>query len=202
MTPGPGIRRGFDETARAQVAALYWQAFGAKLGPVMRPETKALAYVARVMRPDHALSAIGAHGQVLGVVGFKTRDGAFVAGGYRDLAAVYGRFGGLWRLLVLGLLQRDIENSRFLLDGLFVEDAARGTGVGGALIEAICAEAAARGYAEVRLDVVDTNPRARALYERRGFHAVASSRIGPLRHVFGFSQSTVMVRRVAKSSGF
>jgi ribosomal protein S18 acetylase RimI-like enzyme len=109
--------------------------------------------------------------------------------------AVYGP-GALWRAGALWLLSREVDNDRFLLDGLCVDPAARGTGVGTALLVAITEEARARGYRGVRLDVVDTNPRARALYEREGFVALRTVEMGPLRHLFGFARSTTMIRAV------
>jgi len=42
-------------------------------------------------------------------------------------------------------------------------------GVGSALLDAVAREAQARGLKEVRLDVIDSNPRAKALYTRKGF---------------------------------
>jgi RimJ/RimL family protein N-acetyltransferase len=45
--------------------------------------------------------------------------------------------------------------------------------------------------------VIDTNARARALYERLGFAAAGEAQIGPLRHIFGFRSATMMVRPVA-----
>ncbi len=48
------------------------------------------------------------------------------------------------------------------------------------------------GVGEVRLDVIDTNSRARALYERQGFVAGKTQHLGPLRYLFGFSSSAMM----------
>ena len=177
-------------------AKLYWQAFGKKLGRVMGPSSKALAFIERVMRPDHAICAHDADGRLLGVAGFKTMDGALVGGDLSDLRAIYGTFGGTWRGLVMSILERDTENARFLMDGIFVTAEARGKGVGTALLNAVTAEAKTRGYREVRLDVIDSNPRARALYERQGFVAVKSTSIWPLHRLFGFRSATTMVRQV------
>jgi ribosomal protein S18 acetylase RimI-like enzyme len=177
---------------RDQAAGLYWQAFGAKLGRVMGPEARALQLLARIMRGDHAIIAM-AGDQLVGLVGFKTPRGAFASGSFGDLWAVYGP-GCLWRAAMLRLLVREVDNDRFLLDGLCVAPKARGQGVGTALLEAVAIEAQARGYGAVRLDVVDTNPRARALYEREGFRVVNETRMGLLRHVFGFASSATMVR--------
>lgn len=177
---------------RDQAAILYWQAFGAKLGRVMGPEARALRLLARIIRNDHAIVAV-VGGRLVGLVGYKSPRGAFASGTFADLWAVYG-MGGLWRVAVLRLLVRDVDNERFLLDGLCVDPAARGQGVGTALLEAVAVEARKRGYTAVRLDVVDTNPRARALYERQGFSVTRTAQMGLLRHVFGFDSSTTMVR--------
>ena len=96
--------------------------------------------------------------------------------------------------MVLGLLSDGVDNDRFLLDGLCVEATARSRGLGAALLEAICAEAKSRGYTAVRLDVIDTNWRAIALYKRAGFQVTGRQNIGLLRHFFGFTTALTMVR--------
>lgn len=188
------IQCGLPRHLRAEAARLYWQAFGGKLGRVLGPDPTALVFLERVIRADHAIVALGPEGHLLGLAGFKTPQGAFAGGSFAELKAVYGLTGAIWRGMLLRLLGREIDNSRFLIDGICVRREARGQGVGSRLVEAICDEGRARGYAEVRLDVIDTNWRARALYERLGFSVAGTEPIGPLRHVFGFASAIVMVR--------
>lgn len=188
--------KGFANAERPLIAAMYWEAFGQKLGGVMGPDQRATAFIADILDETHALCARDAEGQLLGVAGFKTHQGALVAGGWRDLARHYGWIGSTWRAGLLTLLERDTENRRFLMDGIFVRDAARGQGVGTALLDAICDEARTRGFTAVRLDVIDSNLRAKALYLRQGFEAGEVQRLGLLKHVFGFESATVMTRRV------
>lgn len=188
------IQNGIPDRAMAQAAALYWEAFGQKLGTVMGPKAKGLAYINRVLDPSHAISAVDDAGNLLGIVGFKTYDSALVGGGFSDLMAIYGKVGALWRAGLLALLDRDIENKRFLMDGIFVAPDARGKGVGSALLDAIMIEGRNRGYATIRLDVINTNPRAKALYERHGFHPTKTDRLGLLRHIFHFDSATTMVK--------
>jgi ribosomal protein S18 acetylase RimI-like enzyme len=190
------ISLGLPANLRREAAVIYWQAFGAKLGRVLGPEPKALVFLERALRAEFCMAATSEDGQLLGMAGFKTRRGSFAGGTSQDMRAVYGRIGAAWRLALLWLLERDTEKRRFLLDGICVTTEARGQGVGSALLDAICAEALSRGYSAVRLDVVDTNPRARALYERMGFQAVDTVRIGALRHVFGFAAAVTMVKPI------
>ncbi len=190
------ITLGFTDADRPAIAALYWEAFGQKLGRTMGPRDRALDFFEAVLNPDHAICAHDTDGTLLGVAGFKTSQGALVGGSFADMARVYGYIGAGWRVALLSALERDTENARFLMDGIFVAPHARGRGVGTMLLGAIAAEAGMRGYDEVRLDVIDTNQRARALYEREGFQVVATQSIGWLRHVFGFQSATTMVRRL------
>ncbi|MFG2002030.1 GNAT family N-acetyltransferase [Spirillospora sp. NPDC048911] len=55
------------------------------------------------------------------------------------------------------------------IQGLAVDTAARGAGVGRALIEAACAEAARQGARRITLRVLGWNSEAQRLYERAGF---------------------------------
>lgn len=190
------VEHGFAADQRHAVARLFWQGFGGKLGRVMGPEARAVAFVESLLDPAFGLSAVGEDGELLGIAGFKTADGSFVGGSLADMAKVYGWLGGLWRGVLLELLERDPAPDVLLMDGVVVRADARGMGVGSALLDGIVAEAARRGLSGVRLDVIDSNPRARALYERKGFRATGTSHLGPLRHVFGFEAATTMVRPV------
>lgn len=190
----PRVIRGFPEAQRAQAARLYWEAFGGKLGAVLGPEKRALAFLSSVLRADHCFGALDDEGRLIGVAGFKSPQGAFAGGGFQRLRAAYGLPGALWRSLALWALAHEVDNHRFLIDGIAVTRAARGKGLGHALIEALCAEARARGYDAIRLEVIDTNWRARALYEREGFVATRTEKLGLLSPLFGFRAATTMVR--------
>ena len=190
------LRIGLPLHLRAEAVQLYWQAFGGKLGRVMGPEPLALRFLTRVLRGDHAIVALDAKGALLGMAGFKTPAGSFAGGEMADVLAIYGRFGAAWRLPLLWMLGHEVDNDRFLLDGICVARGARGRGIGSALMQAIEAEAVARGYEQVRLDVIDSNWRAKALYLRLGYAVEKTDDIGLLRFAFGFRSATTMVKRL------
>lgn len=193
--PAPAtIRRGLSPDQRATAARIYWDAFGAKLGTVLGPEAKAQAWLLRVLSAEHCFSALDAGGGLIGIAGFKSPGGSFAGGTSADMRAVYGRFGAAWRMAVLWLLSHEVDNHRFLIDGIAVSRGARGQGVGSALLAALCDEARRRGYASIRLEVIDSNWRARSLYERKGFVATGTERLGLLRPLFGFRAAVTMVR--------
>lgn len=193
--------QGFHESQRHDAAWLFWQAFGGKLGRLLGPEGRALDFLIPVLNPSHCLSVSAPDGTLLGIAGFKTAQGAFVGGTATDLRRVYGTAGLIWRAPLLSLVERKVEPDLLLMDGIAVSTDARGLGIGTALLNAIIAEAETRNLAAVRLDVIDTNPRARALYERRGFVAKGTEDIFPFRWLFGFSTSTRMERPTSSEAG-
>lgn len=188
----PGIR----PHHREQAASGYWQAFGQKLRWPLGPQGKALAFLRSNLDPNYAISAISPDGDFLGVAGFKTSQGAFVGGDFQALSAVYGTLSAVWRGLLISVLERPCEPGTLLMDGVFVAPQSRGLGVGSRLLDAIVDQARAAGLHKVRLDVIDTNPRARALYERHGFVATGEQTLGILKPVFGFSSATTLVKPV------
>ncbi len=189
---GITIRQGFSEAEKSHVAQLFWQAFSAKLGRIMGPDARALQFFNGCLNPNFALLARGEQGQLLGVAGFRTDAGGLVDGSLQDMARVYGWVGGIWRGLLLSLLERKVQPDVFQMDGLFVDASARVLGVGTALLEAVFQEARQRQLDCVQLDVIDINPRARALYERVGFVPISEEETGPLVHIFGLSKATRM----------
>lgn len=190
------IRNGLDPRNKAAAAAIYWQAFGPKLGRLLGPEPRALAYLIRVMRPDHILAAHTTEGALVGIAGFRTAAGAFAIGRFSDLAAIYGWPGAIWRVTALRLIRQDVAPDRFRIDGLAVGTALHGQGIGSQLLTAVMQEATRQGYDRIRLDVVTGNIRARALYERHGFVACGESRPGPIGPLLGFLRATRMERRL------
>lgn len=190
------ISTGFQDHERRIVASLYWQAFGQKLGRSLGPRARALRFFEAVLDPEFALVARSDTGGILGIAGFKTEDGALVGGDLPDLQRVYGWFGGLWRGLVLSVIERDVAADILLMDGICVTEEARGHGIGSALLAAMKTEASKRGKQALRLDVIDSNPRAKALYERQGFIADGVEHTGPFEALFRFRSATRMLWQV------
>lgn len=187
------LRFGLPDDLRPDAARLYWLAFGSKLGGILGPEARALRYLEFTLRGDHAVVALDHRDRLLGIAGFKSPAGSFAGGTLRDMQGAYSVFGAAWRSWLLSRLSRDVDNRRFLIDGICVTPSARSLGIGTALIGALCAEARKRGYPEVRLEVIDSNLRARALYARLGFKVLKTERIGLLAYIFGFRAATTMI---------
>ncbi|WP_095590003.1 GNAT family N-acetyltransferase [Actibacterium ureilyticum] len=186
------IREGLTAAQRDAAAALFWQAFRRKLHLPMWPRHRALVFLKMQISPEHAIVALDRTGQVIGLAGYKTRQGAFVSGGLHDLHKVYGRFGGVWRGALLSVFERELEPGVMMMDGICVDASWRGHGIGSALLDAVKIRARGLNCLRIQLNVVDTNPKARALYLRQGFQVARVEDIWPLHWIYGFRRSDVM----------
>ena len=194
-------QNGLSEALRQEAAALYNQAFGAKLGVAIPAEADRLALLESWLNPDYAIVAV-AGDKLVGIAGYHTPEGSFTAGrqsggqAFRQLVFRLGWIRGTWATAILNLYSREPAPGELLMDGLAVRTDFRRQGIGGRLLDAICDTARAYQFGQVRLDVIDSNPRARVLYERKGFKAVRSDQFPYLRWLLGFGGSTTMILQI------
>ncbi len=195
MSDDISIQLGVPSENIDAATTLYCDAFHEKLTPFLGTKDRAARFLASGLEPSRAFVALRGS-SVVGIAGFKVNGKGLFEPGFGRFAKEYG-----WtapaRVLGLLLVERPERPDYLLMDGIAVSQAVRGKGIGTRLLQAI--EAHARKLKKVagRLDVIDTNPGARRLYERFGFEAIKTTGIGPLKHIFPFQASTEMHKRVA-----
>lgn len=72
------------------------------------------------------------------------------------------------------------------VDGVAVVDEMRGNGIGSRLFDLLERIALKRGIRTISIEVINTNPRAKALYERLGFIVTKQRRVWPFSLVYRF----------------
>ncbi|MEC4020328.1 GNAT family N-acetyltransferase [Streptomyces sp. H27-D2] len=189
------IRRGVPAGAEQRAAQLYWTAFGRKLGPALNPPDRATAFIAAHLNADRAVCAY-LDGALVGLAGYQIEGRALIGGTAADVLRAYGHVKGVHRLVVLALFERRPAPGQLVMDSIAVDPRTRSRGIGSLLIEEVDAVAAEHDCRQIRLDVIDVNPRARALYERLGFTAGRTERTPYLRALLGFGAVTTMHRPV------
>ena len=189
------VQRGLPDGHSDEAAELYWEAFGRKLGLALGPRERGLAFIASHLNRDRAVAVLSGE-QLIGVAGFHHESRGFIGGGLRDLLASYGWISGVARGALLATLERPRRPGELLMDGIAVRLDHRSKGVGRLLLSEIAKIARDLDYSTIRIDVVDTNPRARQLYEREGFVATGTHKLPLLRRVMGFGAATTMQLQV------
>lgn len=187
---------GLPEAHRRQAAEVYYAAFGPKLGLLMGSADHGTSVIEKSLCPALILAAVQQE-RLVGLAGLVYDGRSFLVPRRSAFVSEYGLAGGLARWIVFRA-----SSGRHATDGLTVEALAvaptmRSQGIGTLLLQAVFDLAGARGLTTVSLDVVDTNPHARRLYERLGFVATRTRHYPWLRRVAGFSASTTMVKCLA-----
>ena len=182
------VALGIPPDQHKAAATLYCWALTAKVTPFLGPPDRAAAFLADSIVPDRAITA-ARDGVVVGIAGFKYDGCGLFRPGFGQFLRRFP-VTGLVRAAGLSLLERAEAPHGLLMDGLAVHDSARGQGIGTALLDAVEAHATKLAKAYVRLDVIDTNPNARRLYERQGYRPVQTIGVGALRLVLPFCNVT------------
>jgi ribosomal protein S18 acetylase RimI-like enzyme len=191
---------GFSETLRTDAAVIYDQAFGAKISLAIPDRDKRIALLAEWLLPNFAFAAL-MNDELVGLAGFHTPDGSLTGGVTgRSLLSKLGWIRGLWAVYLLSLYQRTPDDGQLVMDGIAVRGDMRGRGIGGQLLDQLTCYARENGYTRIRLDVIDTNPAARRLYERKGFQSVHTERFPFLKWYLGFGAATQMELAVTPAS--
>jgi GNAT superfamily N-acetyltransferase len=192
------IVHGLPESQRLEAARLYLEAFRTKLNPVFSTDEVAVRLLAEAFDPGRAIVVLRDE-RVVGVLGLSYGGRRFVNLRPAQLVREYGTINGWGRALLAAQFEREPAQDQLLLDGIAVARDARGGGVGTLLLMEVSAYALRRGLRSIRLDVVNTNPRAERLYRRLGFAATRTARVPwPLNALFGLSAVTTMVRTLEK----
>lgn len=171
---------------------LYDQAFAKKVSLAIESDKARKRVLRRSFMLDHAVVAI-LNNKLVGIAGWHTATGSLTSGiGYWGLVSELGFLKATRAALIFAFYERTPAKDELLMEGIAVDADARGKGIGSMLLDKVKEYAKANHFTSIRLDVIDTNPRAKKLYERKGFKVVKVERFSYLKPILGFSSSSMM----------
>ncbi len=190
------LRLGMPEEFRREVAEIVYEAFRQKLAPLIGGPEKGAAILENALDPALAIVAV-CRGQLVGVAGLQYDGRNFVTPRRSEFVRQFGALSGTLRFVMFMVFALAYGQKDMYIDILAVAPAMRGKGVGTLLLDAVFQTAREKGFKSVSLEVVDTNPDARRLYERLGFVARRTYPYPYLRGIAGFSASIKMVKTLS-----
>jgi GNAT superfamily N-acetyltransferase len=190
------IRIGLPEHYRRQAAALCYEAFRAKFEPILGAVEHGVAILERGLEPALVVTAL-AQDRLVGLVGLEYGERYFFNPRIVAFAREFGWLSGLLRCIIFSPFARHRRAGDLTVGAFAVDTPMRGKGIGTRLMEAVFDWACERGFRSLSLEVVDTNPAARRLYERLGFAPIQTQQLPyPFRRL-GFSAVTTMIKEIA-----
>ena len=187
---------GIPSNQKFRVAKIIYDAFEDKYKHIYGSKEQTLYALIKFLREDRTIVAIH-NSVVVGVGGLMFKHKKFIDSDFWSLVRILKL--GIFRYLFNGwifYLER-VEEKELLIDKLAVSREMRGKGIGTLLIKSIIEFAASNGYKLVKLEVTDTNKRAKKLYKKMGFKEVNVQKIlFPWNKIFGFIKVSEMEYKI------
>jgi GNAT superfamily N-acetyltransferase len=182
---------------RTAAVRLYFTALKDKLGPILGGGGRAQEALASNIAADKCLVAT-CDETLIGIMGIQTNKGGFVNPSLKTMVRIYGIPGGILRMGGLAILHHTTKSDELYVDGVAVANEMRNKGIGSRLFDLLERVATKKRIQTISLEVIDANPRAKALYEHLGFVAMKTQTLWPLSMFvkFPFRASTLMVKKM------
>ena len=174
---------------------LYFNSLKEKLEPILGSDGRAQEALASNIATDKCIVAI-CNGKLVGIMGIQTNKRGFVNPNLKTMVRIYGNFGGILRMGGLAILHHTASTDELYVDGVAVAHEMRGKGIGSRLFDLLERASLKKGIQTISLEVIDTNPRAKALYEHLGFVVMKTQTLWPLNLFvkFPFRSAALMVK--------
>ncbi len=188
------IRKGFEEKDRKIVAELYAIAFKRKFVNLLGDVDTVSKLLSDGLNSDYCLACYK-EDELVGIAGFHVASDALLNISISDFIKQFGFFKGLFKALTSGIVfyRKSTPDDELLMDGIAVREGFRGQGIGTLLFDELFLWAKTNGYSYIHLDVIDENPKAKALYERLGFKETSYEKVpGFIEKLIGVSGFTHM----------
>ena len=186
------IQRGISSNHRIPIAKIFFESFEGILGQIMGNSRKATKLISKLIREERILAALNGT-RVVGFAGLNYQGKRFMKFNFTEIARVYGL--ATIRVLLFFLIDLFDKNlpHQLHLEVLAVEKSQRSQGTGTKLLLSTIDFARKKGFKQIRLQVKNTNPKAKKLYENIGFKTANDRKIPCPFNIFtGFSIITEM----------
>ncbi|MHA1673650.1 MAG: GNAT family N-acetyltransferase [Promethearchaeota archaeon] len=188
------IKNSLSEPQKEEVLEIIYEAFEKKITHLeLKPKSKeqGLKIFKLSAKFDQGLYAIS-HSKVVGGVGMSFHKKRFYKFTWDVLRKEFGFWGALGRSLVQKLSLEELQKDEIYIGAIAVSDAYRSKGIGTQLLSAVEKYAMENGFNFITLEVINTNPRAHALYESMGYVDVKERKFGLITKRAGFTSAFKM----------
>ena len=182
------------DSLKSKFADIYLQAFNRKITCLIKPRQVAKEIIIKSLNYDMSLQAFDRDNKLVGFLGYQTSEREFISYKYYNFRKYFNPINAFLKWIILKMFMPKLAGTVIRIDSVAVEDDYRGQGIGTALIEKFLDFVKINNYKKTLLEVVDTNPRAKKLYERFGFYTKKRINYYFLARKAGFSAEDIMCK--------
>lgn len=195
------ITNKLTEEQKEEASKIYFEAFSKKFANFWLFESdEAIATSCLIdgVHFDRGLYAV-LDGHVVGIMGLDFDKEEYKKLTYQTFRKYYSAWGAFQRVFwnfIIFKLSANVKREKAHVDAVAVDSSSRGMGIGSMLFSKAFEVAKAKNCNKISLTVVDTNPRAKKLYEELGFDVVKVYEYGKSTERAGFTKEILMVKEI------
>lgn len=166
---------------------IFQDAFASKFSPIIQDEQVECWLYQTMLNTQEGIYAFSQDGDLLGLLNYRPSSSNFSLKSFYTIRKKLGFKRSIKLFLfILGGATEPTQNEMFL-DFIAVSRNARSLGVGSRLLTEFEQIAAKKHVSTIALDVIETNPRAKQLYEQFGYSTSKTVSIKPLHKWLGLN---------------
>ncbi len=175
---------------------LYAEAFERKFLKIIGDKDEISKLFGNNVNLNRAIAAF-TEDTLLGIAGLHFDGKPFLDVQLENFHERFGYVKGSIKAIISDILfSRKPAKDELLMDGIVVSKESRGKGIGSKLFAKILEFAKEKDFKQIRLDVIDENPRAKKLYESLGFETIKYENTNYLKDLIGVSGVSTMIKKV------
>lgn len=163
------VIRGYNKSdSKEKIIDILMSAFDKKLLYVIENEEKLKALLKQYINFENAFYCYHDN-QIAGVLGFETKDKKFDNIKLRNLISDIGILKTIKTIFVYAPFSLKLNDNEIKIVAIAVDKNKRGLGIGTKILNDFYDYSKKENYKKVFLEVIDTNPKAKKLYEEHNF---------------------------------
>lgn len=180
------IQLGVPKNQRIRVAKIFCEAFQDKIRLIFGNNKKAQLLIASSLQDDRILVALKEN-IVVGFAGLQYSNKSYSDPSLNQIIRIYGlETIRVFLFIIINFFNKP-KSHQLHLDTLAVSIQEQKKGIGAKLIQSTIKLAKTKKFSQIKLEVIETNQKAKSLYEKIGFKTAKINKIPyPFSYLIGF----------------
>lgn len=174
---------------------LYYQAFRNKLNTFVGEKKLGHEVIKKDLQRDRAITAYD-NEELIAIAGLSFENRSLLDLETFTFIFEQGLFSGIYHSILFHFMKKATKEGEIRIDGITVKHNYRGMKIGSQLVDLVIAFAKGKKFEQITLDVVNTNFRAKQLFEAFDFEVEKETNVNFFKNQLGYSSYYTMVKKL------